>query len=97
MDIYATLEQRNVRTPIQADRETVTEQRLPVKVQLWTGEEYSPPAPVKTAVALRNSRALLALAKPTLGSLARSYVEQEIDLAGDTRSIIELGASFCRP
>ena len=75
----------------------LTEQRLPVKVQLWTGEEYRPSTPVKTEVALRNLRALLTLAKPTLGGLARSYVEQEIDLAGDTRGIIELGVSFCRP
>lgn len=72
------------------------EQNLPVAVKLWNGEEYRTPAPARIQVTVREPRALLALTKPTLCNLARSYVEEKIDLAGDMRSIIELVESLCR-
>jgi len=75
--------------------EHLAEKRLPVRVKLWTGEEYGPAASVDTEVVLRTPHALLALANPNLGNLARSYVEQEIDLHGDTRRIVELGELLC--
>ena len=73
----------------------LADKNLPLKVKLWTGEEYSVAASARTEVALCTPRALLALAHPTLGSLARSYVEQEIDLSGDARDIVELGERLC--
>ena len=73
----------------------LAEKRLPVRVRLWTGEEYGPAANVETEIALRTPHALLALANPNLGNLARSYVEQEIDLRGDTRRIVQLGELLC--
>ncbi|MGZ5115865.1 MAG: class I SAM-dependent methyltransferase [Burkholderiales bacterium] len=77
-------------------RKRLGEQQLPVKVRLWSGEEYSPSGPVKTEVALRRPRALWTLANPSLGNLARAYVEEDIDLVGDTRSMLEVGELLCR-
>ena len=52
------------------------------------------PSP-KVTVTLRSPRAWLALAKPTLGKLAKSYVEQELDVSGNLQDIVEFGARFC--
>lgn len=72
------------------------QQGLPVSVSLWNGAEVCPESiPPKVGVAVHNSRALAALAKPRLGKLAKSYVEQDIDLIGHPRDIIRLGESLC--
>ncbi|MBI3576288.1 MAG: class I SAM-dependent methyltransferase [Gammaproteobacteria bacterium] len=70
-------------------------QDLPVAIELWDGQSLALSASPKVKVKLRSPRALLSLVQPTLGKLARYYVEQEIDLTGHTRDIIGLGESLC--
>jgi cyclopropane-fatty-acyl-phospholipid synthase len=67
---------------------------LPVGVQLWNGAELVPGSP-KVRVALRTPHAMYSLDRPTLGKLARAYVEQEIDLEGDMHDILSMGESLC--
>jgi len=70
-------------------------QDLPIAVRLWNGDAVdSPEAPVRIHV--HAPRALQALADPSLGSLARAYVEGWIDLEGDSRDILEVGRVLCR-
>jgi len=64
---------------------------VPVAVRLWNGYEYQPPAGSLVNVNVHSRRALRALASPSLGSLARAYVEQQIDLDGDIRDILIIG------
>ena len=68
---------------------------LPLKLELWNGEAL--PLSDAPAVTLRinHPSALFHLANPSLGKLARSYVERAIDFAGTTRDIIHLGESLC--
>jgi len=68
--------------------------QLPVGVQLWNGAELTLGNP-KVRVALRTPHAMYSLARPTLGKLARAYVEQEIDLEGDMHDILSMGESLC--
>jgi cyclopropane-fatty-acyl-phospholipid synthase len=72
---------------------------LPVAVELWTGELVMPPSmpdySPRVLVRLRNPASLKALVKPSLGTLARAYVEGELDLDGDIRDILSVGDSFC--
>jgi len=68
--------------------------QLPVGVQLWNGAELALGSP-KVWVALRTPHAMYSLARPTLGKLARAYVEQEIDLEGDMHDILSMGESLC--
>lgn len=68
---------------------------LPVAVELWNGKALRLGAVPRIWVKVRNSHALTALARPTLGKLARSYVRQDIDLEGSTRDIISLGETLC--
>ncbi len=70
-------------------------QGLSVRVQLWTGEVIEAPG-AKVRLSIKTPRALRVLARPTLGGLARAYVEDWIDLKGDARDILELGHSLCR-
>lgn len=68
--------------------------QLPLGVHLWNGAELCLGTP-KVTVALRTPRAMVSLARPTLGKLARAYVEQEIDLEGDMHDILSMGESLC--
>jgi cyclopropane-fatty-acyl-phospholipid synthase len=70
-------------------------QKLPLTVELWNGKTVHPPEPAKVKLRVRTPRALLSLAKPSMGKLASQYVEQEIDLEGNARDIIKLGEALC--
>ena len=68
---------------------------LPVAIELWNGENVLPAPSPRVRVRLHNPASLKALAKPSLGALARAYVEGELDLEGDIRDILSMGDSFC--
>lgn len=68
---------------------------VPVAVRFWTGDEYQPREPARVRMELRSPRALRALSAPTLGKLARAYVEQQIDLEGSIRDVLEAGEKLC--
>ncbi len=68
---------------------------LPIKVELWNGLTLDLGLPSKVKVAFRTPSALSHLVYPTLGKLARCYVEEQIDLEGDARDILALGEVFC--
>lgn len=50
------------------------------------------PESAKVNITLRSPRAFLALSNPTLGKLAKAYVEQEFDLHGNLRDSVEVCA-----
>ena len=68
---------------------------LPIAIELWNGENVLPAPSPRVRVRLHKPASLKALAKPTLGTLARAYVEGELDLEGDIRDILSMGDSFC--
>lgn len=70
-------------------------QGLPVTAQLWDGEVIAAEQP-RVRLIVKTPRALSRLARPTLGGLARAYVEDWIDLQGDARDILELGRELCQ-
>lgn len=69
---------------------------LPVAIELWNGENVLPAPSPRVRVRLHKPASLKALAKPSLGTLARAYVEGELDLEGDIRDILSMGDSFCQ-
>lgn len=77
------------------------EQRLlaidvPVSLNLWNGRRFSSAGAAPTIeVTIKTPKALRSLIQPTLGRLAESYVEKEIDLHGSMRDIIAAGESLC--
>jgi len=76
---------------------------LPLAVTLWNGETVGVAAEAaRVRLRLKDKSSLRALAHPSLGALARAYVQGRLDLDGDTRDILALGnrlcaADACRP
>jgi cyclopropane-fatty-acyl-phospholipid synthase len=68
---------------------------IPLALEFWDGKTVQPSAPPKVRLKVRSPRALLSLARPSMGKLAARYVEQEIDLEGDARDIVRVGEALC--
>lgn len=68
---------------------------LPLRVKFWDGSEYLPRVPERLSLILNGPSALRALASPTLGRLARAYVENELDIDGDMRDVLAVGEQLC--
>lgn len=67
--------------------------RLPLRIALWSGEEFGSDSP-KLTLRLRRPSALKHLMRPNAGRLATAYVEEEIDVEGDPRDIVGVGMAF---
>jgi cyclopropane-fatty-acyl-phospholipid synthase len=77
-------------------RQRLKEGRLPLAVRLWNGDLFSSDVHAKVRLTVHRPRVVQTLSKPTLGKLARAYVEGDIDLDGDIQDIIRIGQSLCR-
>lgn len=71
------------------------QQHLPVAVKLWNGKELCPDDQARVTLRINKPQALFDLAHPSLGKLARGYVQRNLDLSGAMRDIISLGEHFC--
>lgn len=69
--------------------------RIPLAVELWNGKVMHPSEPHTVKLRVRSPKALLSLINPSMGKLATQYVQQEIDLEGNSRDIIKLGEALC--
>jgi cyclopropane-fatty-acyl-phospholipid synthase len=67
---------------------------LPLAVSLWNGTTTKPPLPARVHLTVRSPRALRALLDPTMGRLARHYVEREIDVEGEAREIVRVAEAI---
>ncbi|SNR70810.1 cyclopropane-fatty-acyl-phospholipid synthase [Methylobacillus rhizosphaerae] len=67
---------------------------LPVSVT-WRGERIAGNADARVTIHARDAKVLGILAKPTLGGLARAYVENWVDLQGSAQDILSLGQAYC--
>jgi len=65
--------------------------QLPLGITWWDGRRITPAGNARVNVRVRSPRALPALLKPTMGVLARHYVEQHLDVEGDARDITRIG------
>ena len=68
---------------------------LPLSVHFWNGMQIGSAADARVSIHLNSPRALGHLATPTLGGLARAYVEQDIDIHGPAREVLEIGDRLC--
>lgn len=70
-------------------------QGLPLTVEFWNGEVLTAPGAL-VRLRVNTPKALRVLALPSLGGLARAYVEGWIDLEGRAQDILELGRNLCQ-
>lgn len=72
----------------------VRQLKTPTGIRLWDGRSLMPDCIPRVIITLRSSRALNALLNPSMGKLARQYVEQQLDIDGDTREAIRMGEAL---
>jgi cyclopropane-fatty-acyl-phospholipid synthase len=70
--------------------ERLRQLKLPLSVTFWNGKTLGTDAPPQVALRVRTPKALAALADPTMGNLARYYVEEELDVDGAVRDAVRL-------
>jgi cyclopropane-fatty-acyl-phospholipid synthase len=75
--------------------ERLRERSLPLAVNFGDGRAYAPAGEAVVTLHLRRPEALQSMVAPTLGRLARAYVEQHFDIDGDLREVIRLGEQMC--
>lgn len=68
--------------------------KLPLGITLWDGSSVEPAAGPRVRVSVRSPRALAALVNPSMGRLARHYVEGDIDVEGDAREVVRMGETL---
>jgi cyclopropane-fatty-acyl-phospholipid synthase len=76
-------------------RARLEQAQQPLAIRLWNGEEVRHGEAPSVTLDLKRPQALKALADPSLGALARAYVEEDLDLLGETRDILALGERYC--
>lgn len=63
---------------------------VPLAITMWNGRRLAPKIAPRVNVTVRSPKALASLAHPTMGKLARHYVERELDVEGEARQIIRV-------
>ena len=63
---------------------------LPISVKLWNGRTFGT-EDATVDLTIHSPAALLALANPSLGKLAKAYVEGQIDLEGSAKETVRIG------
>jgi cyclopropane-fatty-acyl-phospholipid synthase len=74
-------------------RRRIQETRLPLAVRLWDGTRVGADQ-ARVTVTINSPLALTALANPSLGGLASSYVEGKIDADGPIRDVVRVGTAL---
>jgi cyclopropane-fatty-acyl-phospholipid synthase len=69
---------------------------VPLSVEFWNGMHVAGTEDARVKLSVRSPSAMTALVKPTLGRLARAYVDSLIDVQGSARDLIGVGAALCR-
>lgn len=64
---------------------------LPLSLTLWNGKTIKSGEQTVVRLTVRSLQALMSLARPSLGKIARSYVEGDLDLDGDIRETVRIG------
>ena len=64
---------------------------LPISMTLWNGSTIRSGADALLRLTVNSPQALMSLANPSLGGIARAYVEGQLDIDGDIRETVRVG------
>src|SRR3979490_1225679 len=67
---------------------------LPINMTLWNGSTIRSGPDAHLRLTVKSPQALVSLANPSLGGIAKAYVEGQLDLDGDIKETIRLGAGL---
>ena len=68
--------------------------QVPLSITLWDGQRLTPSASPDVSLTVRSPKVLPSLVHPTMGKLARHYVEQQLDVEGEARQIVRLSEAI---
>jgi len=67
---------------------------VPLAITLWNGHRLAPFARAQVSVTVRSPKVLASLVRPTMGKLARYYVEEDLDVEGEARQVIRVSEAL---
>jgi cyclopropane-fatty-acyl-phospholipid synthase len=67
---------------------------VPLAITLWNGKRLSAGEDAAVNVTIRSPRVLASFINPTMGKLARYYVEEDLDVEGETRQVIRVSEAL---
>jgi cyclopropane-fatty-acyl-phospholipid synthase len=73
----------------------LVESGLPMSVTLWNGKTVGVPRESRVRFRVRSPAVVAALANPSMGRLARSYVEEQLDVEGAARDVVGVVEALC--
>jgi cyclopropane-fatty-acyl-phospholipid synthase len=76
-------------------RDHLEKSKLPIAIKLWNGTSIAPVGKPKMEISVHSMNVLKDLARPTMGKLAKHYVEEDIDLEGDIQDILQVSEDLC--
>jgi cyclopropane-fatty-acyl-phospholipid synthase len=67
---------------------------VPLAITLWNGHRVAPLDRAQVSVTVRSPKVLASLVRPTMGKLARYYVEEDLDVEGEARQVIRVSEAL---
>lgn len=67
---------------------------VPLAITLWNGDRVMPRDEARVQVTVRSPKVLASLVRPTMGKLARYYVEEDLDVEGEARQVIRVSEAL---
>ena len=67
---------------------------VPLAVTLWNGRRVAATDDAHVNVTVRSPKVLASLINPTMGKLARYYVEEDLDVEGEARQVIRVSEAL---
>jgi cyclopropane-fatty-acyl-phospholipid synthase len=67
---------------------------VPLAITLWNGTRVTPTEQPQVSVTVRSPKVLRSLVRPTMGKLARYYVEEDLDVEGEAREVIRVSEAL---
>jgi cyclopropane-fatty-acyl-phospholipid synthase len=72
----------------------IKELDVPLGITLWNGQRVSAAPDPAVNVTIRSPRVLASFVRPTMGKLARYYVEEDLDVEGEARQVIRVSEAL---
>ena len=75
----------------------IRELDVPLAITLWNGQRLTPKQDARVNLTVHSPKVLASLVRPTMGKLARYYVEEDLDVEGEARQVLRITEALSDP
>ena len=75
----------------------IRELDVPLAITLWNGQRLTSTQDARVNVTVHSPKVLASLVRPTMGKLARYYVEEDLDVEGEARQVLRVTEALSDP